>query len=420
MKKLKIGVLGAYRGLTMIGFCAQSKEAELVAVCDKYEPALEKCKKKIRETGSDCNPTMYTDFDEFLKHDMDAVVLANYATEHAPFAIRCLNAGKHVLSEVLPAQTLKEAVELVEAVERSGKVYAYAENYCYMPAPTEMRRLYKSGKLGEFQYGEGEYVHDCHDIWSQITYGEENHWRNNAYATFYCTHSLGPIIHVCGLRPVKVVGFELPIPKRMSDLGCKGGLGSGGIEMVTLENGAVIKSFHGCGLIREPSSVWYSMYAKNGSIESDRWGKTMERVNLYMEGDVEETSYAPKPANDTTLAKKLNTHGGGDFYTMYYFIQKIFGREEGENSIDIYEALDMFLPGLMAYKSITNGNACMDVPNFRDKSEREKWRNDTFCTDKKVAGEMYVEPYSKGRPDIPADAYEKVKKAYEKLLKEEL
>ena len=71
MKKLKIGVLGAYRGLTMVGFCAQCKEAELVAVCDKYEPALEKCKKKIRETGSDCNPTMYTDFDEFLKHDMD-------------------------------------------------------------------------------------------------------------------------------------------------------------------------------------------------------------------------------------------------------------------------------------------------------------------------------------------------------------
>lgn len=42
---------------------------------------------------------------------------------------------QNVLSEVLPVQTMKEAVELVEAVERTGKVYAYAENYAYMPAP---------------------------------------------------------------------------------------------------------------------------------------------------------------------------------------------------------------------------------------------------------------------------------------------
>ena len=32
----------------------------------------------------------YTDYDEFLKHDMDAVVLANYANEHAPFAIKAM------------------------------------------------------------------------------------------------------------------------------------------------------------------------------------------------------------------------------------------------------------------------------------------------------------------------------------------
>ena len=83
---------------------------------------------------------------------MDAVVLANYANEHAPFAIRCLKAGKHVISEVLPVQTLAEAVQLVEAVEESGLVYAYAENYCYFPSTSEMRKLYREGKLGEVEY----------------------------------------------------------------------------------------------------------------------------------------------------------------------------------------------------------------------------------------------------------------------------
>ena len=410
MEKIKIGVLGAYRGMSMIGFCSKYEQAELVAVCDKYQPALDKCEKSL--AGSGAKPTFYKDFDEFLKHDMDAVVLANYATEHAPFAVRCLKAGKHVISEVMPVQTLKEAVELVEAIEESGKVYAYAENYCYMPAPTEMRRLYKEGKLGEFQYGEGEYVHDCNGIWPDITYGDPNHWRNNAYATFYCTHSLGPIIHVTGLRPVSVVGFELPIPERMTELGCKGGLGSGGIEMVTLENGGVIKSFHACGLIREPSSVWYSIYAKKGSIESNRWGKTVERVNVYYEGEPDETSYSPKPANVSDLSKDMTGHGGGDFYTMYYFMQKILGKEEGNNSIDVYEALDMFLPGLMAYKSIMNGNVPMEIPNFRNKADRDKWRNDTTCTDKKVAGDMYVPPHSKFNQSIGQEVYDKENKMF--------
>ena len=75
---------------------------------------------------------------------------------------------------------MKEAVELVEAVEQSGLVYAYGENYCYMPASYEMKKLYASGEIGEFEYGEGEYIHNCEPIWPSITYGEPDHWRNGA------------------------------------------------------------------------------------------------------------------------------------------------------------------------------------------------------------------------------------------------
>ena len=93
-KKIKVGVLGAFRGETMIKFCKNTDECQLVAVCDKQEYLLNKFK-KIKTI------TCYTDFDKFITHDMDAVVLANYANEHVPFAIKSLKAGKHVLSEVL-------------------------------------------------------------------------------------------------------------------------------------------------------------------------------------------------------------------------------------------------------------------------------------------------------------------------------
>lgn len=177
MKKVRIGVIGVGRGENMIRYCASVDNAEIVAICDHWVEGLDMMKKKM--TGHDI--AYYTDYQTFLKHDMDAVVLANYATEHAPFAIQALRAGKHVLSEVLPVQTMKEAVELVETVEETGLVYAYGENYCFMPAPREMRKLYREGKLGEFEYGECEYIHNCESINPEITYGDPNHWRNNTF-----------------------------------------------------------------------------------------------------------------------------------------------------------------------------------------------------------------------------------------------
>ena len=137
MKKVRIGVLGGYRGTSMINYCKAAANAEVVAICDKYDDVLVKQKAM---PGTE-NVTFYKDFEDFIRHDMDAVVLANYANEHAPFAIRCLKEGKHVFSECLPCQTMKEAVELVEAVEESGLIYAYGEKYCYMASPDEMNRL---------------------------------------------------------------------------------------------------------------------------------------------------------------------------------------------------------------------------------------------------------------------------------------
>ena len=121
MGKIKIGVFGAGRGKTMIKHILGSSEAELVAVCDKYEPLLDECKKRSQDAGLE-GLTCYTDFEKFFAHDMDAVVLANYANEHAPYAIRLLDSGRHVMSECLTCATMKEAVELIEAVERSGKL----------------------------------------------------------------------------------------------------------------------------------------------------------------------------------------------------------------------------------------------------------------------------------------------------------
>ena len=402
MKKIKIGVFGAGRGSSMINYCKNSDHAQLVAICDKWEEGLRRHKE--RSQGMDI--AYYTDFDDFLRHDMDAIVLANYANEHAPFAIRAMKAGKHVFSEVLPVQTLKEAVELIESVEETGMTYAYGENYCYMSAPYEMRRLYREGAIGEFEYGEGEYVHNCEPIWPGITYGDRNHWRNNMYSTFYCTHSIGPLIHMTGLRPVSVTGFEGHKNERALRKGSKGG--AFGMELITLENGGIIKSIHG-ELYR--NSVWYCAYGSKGSMESAREGASSDGVDrIYVHADSFSGAYDNSinenyiPSWQPDDSGKNFGHGGSDFYSMYHFIEKLRGNQAAD-TIDVYEALDMFLPGLFAYRSILKGGIPMEIPNLRDRDVRDRYRSDTACTDPKAAGDMLLPTMSMGTPEIDDAVY---------------
>lgn len=410
--KVKIGVLGAYRGKTMIDVLMHYREdAELVAICDKFEPAINNVRNQAEELGL-YNITYYKDFEDFLEHDMDAVVLANYANEHATFAIKCLNKGKHVLSEVLPCETLAQAVELIEAVEKSGKVYAYAENYCYMKHTFEMWKKYRKGEIGEVVYAEGEYIHDCSSVWPQITYGDKNHWRNRIYPTFYCTHSLGPILTITGKRPVKVVGYETPISKeRVEKVGIANGAG---IEMVTLENGAVVRSVHG-GLIREPSSTNYQIYCNKGMMETGRFPEN-EPFNYYQESEKlcrgNWEKYEPESDIQPELVKKFGTHGGSDFYSTYFFIQKILGNPDGDWSIDVYTAVDMGICGILAWRSALNGNIPIDVPNLRNPEERDAFRSDNACTNPEEAKEHLVPMSTYESSEIPDELYSKIEKLW--------
>lgn len=419
-RKVKIGVFGAYRGMTMINVLLQHPEAELVAICDKYVPALEKAKKAADEAG--ITLTLYENFEDFFKHDMDAVVLANYANEHSIYAVRLLKSGRHVLSEVLPCETMAQAVELIEAVEESGKVYAYAENYCYMWHTFEMRERYERGEIGDVMYAEGEYIHDCSAIWPGITYGERDHWRNSLHPNFYCTHSIGPMLTITGHRPVQVVGFVTQQNKTVRPLGIKSGE-CAGMELLTLDNGAICKSIHG-HLKREPGSVNYQVYGTKGSMESERFtpsyadGKPAE-LQVYREGEklcIGETErYVPAPPSiSSEMAKKFQTHGGSDFYPTHFFIEKILGNPDGEKySIDVYQAVDMGICGLLAYRSILEGNKPMRIPNLRNKEERDAWRHDNRCTNPKIAsGDELLPCYPTGNVEYPDSVFEEVRQIW--------
>ena len=413
MEKLRIGVLGIGRGRVMMKYCKADENAELVAICDKWEEGLEKTKRDLNNDKI----TYYTDFNEFIKHDMDVVMLANYANQHAPFAIAAMEAGKHVISEVLPAQCMAEAVGLVECVKRTGKKYCYAENYAFMAGPREMRKKIAAGEIGAPEYAEGEYVHNCEPAWHELTQGNPNHWRNSTPAFFYCTHSFGPLRHMTGLRPVRVMGFELPHSPRAMRMGRKGG--GGAIELVTMENGMVCKSLHGN---MDKDSVWYSIYGSMGQMETARTATQMGGCALLYHsldeaegvGNFERSSY--RPVDELSERGAESGHGGSDYVCLFNALEHFRGKE-GMDIIDVYEGLEMWMAGHFAYLSVIE-NAVQEIPNLRDPAMLDKYRNDRRCCDPSVASDQLLPCYSKGNPDIPAEVYEKHRLRWEERQRE--
>ena len=376
-RPIRVGVVGVGRGKGFACGAGAMVGMELVALCDAWED-------KLRGVSKELNVAAYSDYDRFLEHDMDAVILANYFHEHAPFAIKALDAGMHVMSETAACFTLAEGVALIEAVEKSGKIYMFAENYPYMAYNQEMRRLYKKGLVGTFQYGEGEYVHPMDaETYNQISCGV-NHWRNWIPATYYCTHSLAPVMFITDTMPVRVNGFVMPYAAddsvQSKTVRCND---AASMIAVHMDNGAVVKLLQ-WGL--RGHGIFVRIHGSKGLMENLRHGNQAYRTMLRVrrepfekkKGEPEELIYQPDFPEHHAAAMKAG-HGGGDFFMNYHFADAI--RSGRQPYFDVYRGVAASIVGIQAYRSALNNSNTIDVPDFRKKSVRAKYREDTWNPD---------------------------------------
>ena len=200
MEKIKVGVFGVGRGMDLAK-CFMMTDAEIVAICDNHKERREKAMQKL-----DKSVVAYENFDDFINHPMDAVILANNFYQHAPYAIQCFERNIHVFSECTAHGTMGEGVALVRAFEKSKSIYMLAENYPQMRFNREMKRIADSGKLGKIMYAEGEYNHPVSPWDTNFTKTYRfypKHWRHFTPATYYITHSLGPLMNATGATPKK-------------------------------------------------------------------------------------------------------------------------------------------------------------------------------------------------------------------------
>lgn len=413
MEKIRIGIFGLGRGENLID-SLKVNGGEIVAICEQSEKKIAECKEKIGDAA------VYTDFDKFIEHPMDAVVLANYFAEHAPYAIRCLEKGIHVLSECTSNGTMAQGVELVRAVEKSKAIYMLAENYPFMLFNKEMKRVCDAGTLGRILYAEGEYNHpfDMYDAEACATLApDERHWRNFLPRSYYITHSLAPIMYATGSVPVRVTA--MPVANEIpADCFTARYVNDAAAIITTLNNDGSVFKVTGCAAFGAHGNS-YRICGTNGQIENIRGmgEKIMLRYNGWQipEGMQETNCYDPEHSpEDAELAKNAG-HGGGDFFVVREFLECI--RTGKKPPFDVYFATTMASVAILAHRSILNGNQPYDIPDFRKEEDRIKYENDHATPI----------PFSDGtEPDIPCNSRpcapselqkENYRKAIEKYVK---
>ena len=375
MGKLKVGVFGVGRGID-IAQNFKLLNCEIVAMCDERKGRMDEAIKKM----NDSTIAIYNNFDEFINHDMDIVILANFFHEHSKYAIKCMEKGIHIFCECISNGTMAEGVELIRAAEKSSSIYFLAENYPQMIFNREIKRICDNKTLGKILYAEGEYNHPGNpdDSSFRKTYNYfENHWRNFLPRTYYITHSLGPVMHATGATPVKVTAFATfaPISK---DAPSASQIGDRVANIMTQNDDGSVFRITGCaGFGAHHNS--YRVCGTEGQIENLRGtNKVMLRYNDWSipEGCEEINMYEPQwNDKDEELIIKSG-HGGADFITARMFLECISSGKQPEHPFDVYSAVNMSSVAILAHRSMLEGGKPYDIPDFRNEECRKQYEND--------------------------------------------
>lgn len=380
-KHLKLGIWGLGRGQSFIA-SAKALNIDIVAGCDFHANMRASFQKNCPDAF------LTADEDEFLARDFDAVLVATYCPDHAAHAIKALKAGKHVLSEVTAFFTPAQGVDLVEAVERYGRVYNLAENYPFSVENMYLAKLWREGFFGDLAYAEYEYVHGVGRTFANpdgtpLEPGNRvHHWRGWLNYHYYCTHSLGPVMIITGLRPEKVTAF----PEDVLNYGVIKGkgrkidgvlpcLGAFAPSLIHMSNGGIVRNLMG-GTTAD--SHHQRLFGTKASAEMHplclKVGATGSSFNFQVK---------PQWSEMGEMADKAG-HGGGDFWELYYFARQILTGEKAP--WDIYAASDVTLAGIQALRSAEEEGVPREIPDFRHKAVRDRYRKDHWM-------QKHIDPY---------------------------
>ena len=149
IKKLKWGILGAARvNERLLPAIIEAPNSQLVAIASRRAGAA----KATLEKYAPChqNVTCYDDLQSLIDDpNIDAIYCPMANEEHAEWALKAINAGKHILIEKPMATTLND-IEAIEAAAIKNKVKVM-EGFMYRfhPQHARFKEIVESGLIGD-------------------------------------------------------------------------------------------------------------------------------------------------------------------------------------------------------------------------------------------------------------------------------
>ena len=326
--------------------------------------------------GRSCDRTFRCDtvFDSLelmlaSKVKLDAVAIFSGATSHYKHVELCMKRGLHTLSAVPAVMSLEEAEKLVTLKRKTGLKYMMAETSYYRMATIYARNLFRSGGFGKIFYSELEYYHDGGERFSML--GDKKSrlyepdgtrsWRYGLAPMHYPTHSLGFLVGVTGERVVET--------------NCYGwGDGKPPLDDNPYKNpfyvqSALMRTNRGnisrCNVFWQAAAIeeraqWFgekgTLYMANMDVHPDTWKSLNLKTERVAIPEYWKSDLLPEPM------RHKSGHGGSHTFLSAEFVNALV--EDREPAVDVYEALAMTVPGIVAHQSSLNGGETRKVPQY--------------------------------------------------------
>jgi predicted dehydrogenase len=163
---IKVGLVGlGYWGPNLARVLANSDRCEFSACCDVDPHKLSKITRQYPALKG------YSNFDDLLNSDVDAVLIATNICTHYQLAKRALIAGKHVFVEKPLADSSYKAADLTRIASFSKRTLMTGHTFIYSPPVVKVKELIDGGTLGDLRYisvsrvNLGLYQRDVDVIW---------------------------------------------------------------------------------------------------------------------------------------------------------------------------------------------------------------------------------------------------------------
>lgn len=143
--RARLGIIGpGSRGRFLMSFLAKNPKAEIAALCDIYQPSLDKALELAPNAKVD------RDYRALLDDPtIDAVLVTTPLDRHYQMAMDVLDAGKHLFCEKALCYTIPECYEVYQKFKSGNRVFFIGQQRLFDPRYIKVMSMVHDGVFGE-------------------------------------------------------------------------------------------------------------------------------------------------------------------------------------------------------------------------------------------------------------------------------